>query len=161
MADYEKTQYKPACHWVLTRGSDIPRNAVTGGDDKGGELIYVGRVLYQGNLLPGKVLRRPGACYVSHEGREYQEHKLEYQVLVCSGASLAWRVAADGAVPSGAIQGGVTSSGEPLYIGRAHHEGMLFVGMVQPSHKVAYIPYNGKGHPYAHYEVLTLKTLDL
>ncbi|XP_065290198.1 natterin-3-like isoform X2 [Dermacentor albipictus] len=159
MADYEKMQYNPACHWVVCEGSDIPGNAVAGGDDKGGEVTYVGRVLHEGELLPGKVVRSLGACFVTHAGLEYSSR--DYQALVCRGASLAWRVASDGDVPSGAIQGGVTASGEPLYIGRAHHEGLLIIGKLHPSSETMYVPYNKKEYGYAQYEVLTLKTLNL
>jgi GTPase len=35
-----------------------------------------------------------------------------------------------GVIPSGAIQGGVTSNGEKLYIGRVRHEGSFCIGKV-------------------------------
>lgn len=41
-----------------------------------------------------------------------------------------WVPASDGHIPEGAVEGGRTCDGEPLYIGRAHHHGSLTVGKV-------------------------------
>lgn len=51
--------------------------------------------------------------------------------------------------------GGETADGEPLFVGRAHHDGGLQLGKVQPSHGVCYIPYGGQEIAYNSYEVLT------
>ncbi|XP_077500427.1 natterin-3-like, partial [Amblyomma americanum] len=79
--------------------------------------------------------------------------------LVSEGATLEWLPGSDGSVPSGALPGGKTASGEQLYIGRARHEGMLIPGKVHPSIKCAFIPYEGKEYRYAEYEVLVSKTI--
>ena len=42
-----------------------------------------------------------------------------------------------------AIEGGRTTSGEVLYIGRAHYKGSLMPGKVQPSHQTLYIGFGG------------------
>ncbi|XP_037579611.1 uncharacterized protein LOC119462336 [Dermacentor silvarum] len=151
--------YKPPCHWVRCRGEHIPHNAVPGGMDLQGEDTFVGRAVHDGDVIPGKVVPSRGACYVAYGACEhcYQD----YQMLVSDGASLKWLAASDGSLPSGAIQGGTTSEGEPLYIGRAHHNGMLIVGKVQLSHKCIYIPLGGQEYKHTNYEVLVCNTLNL
>ncbi|XP_019868226.1 uncharacterized protein LOC109597034 [Aethina tumida] len=54
---------------------------------------------------------------------------------------------ANGTVPSTAIQGGVDIDGEPIYVGRAYHEGDWIPAKVIPGRNVAYISYDG--HEYA------------
>ncbi|KAL3220947.1 hypothetical protein MRX96_005380 [Rhipicephalus microplus] len=55
---------------------------------------------------------------------------------------------------------GVCASGEPLYIGRAYHEGTLTIGKVQPSRRCLSIPYGGEEHCYSDYEVLVVQTVN-
>lgn len=49
---------------------------------------------------------------------------------------LEWIKYDGGRLPSGAIQGGITEKGEPLYIGRACHEDSLTNGKVQSLEEV-------------------------
>ncbi|XP_077523092.1 natterin-4-like [Amblyomma americanum] len=158
MANYGSSMYRPPCHWVLCHKDHIPHNAVAGGDDKEGEVIYIGRAVHNGDVIPGKVVRSMKCCYIPYGGVE--PYYYDYQALVSDGASLAWLPASNGAVPSGAIQGGVTASGEPLYIARARHDGMLLIGKVHPSWKCAYIPFHKKEYKYTEYQVLVCKTIN-
>lgn len=74
---------------------------------------------------------------------------------------VVWAACAPGEIAPGALQGGVTETGERLYIGRAEHEGSLTIGKVQLSHKVCYIPYGGKEVACQQYEVLSCKSVNL
>ncbi|XP_077523001.1 natterin-4-like [Amblyomma americanum] len=158
MANYGLSQYRPPCHWVLCHGESIPPNAVPGGEDKGGRAMFVARAVHEGDVIPGKVVPSRGFCYVPYKKEEHCYK--DYQVLVSDGASLAWLPSSGGDVPSGAIQGGVTSSGEPLYIGRARHEGNLTVGKFHPSHKTVYVPFGGVEYGYSQYEILVCETIN-
>jgi hypothetical protein len=73
---------------------------------------------------------------------------------VLVGTDFSWVDDMSGSVPPGAIFGGQTVLGEPLYIGRVTHNNALTVGKIHPSHGCLYIPYAGKEHAYSHYEVL-------
>lgn len=73
---------------------------------------------------------------------------LEVQPL---SGSHTWVSASGGEIPSGAVQGG--TDGEPLYVGRARHEGGLIPGKVKPTHGVCYIPWGGEEHGKNDYEV--------
>ena len=76
-------------------------------------------------------------------------------LLMCHSSNLILSYSGNGEVPFGAIQGGQTSSGEPLYIGRIWHKGEPCVGKIHPSHQTLYISYGGKEHHYKHgYEIL-------
>lgn len=55
----------------------------------------------------------------------------------------------------GAYPGGFSEvHHETLYIGRAEHNGHLIPGKIQPSHKVCYIPFDGREIAKKHYEIL-------
>nr|CAD7433108.1 unnamed protein product [Timema monikensis] len=137
--------------WVDAAGGEVPPNSVPGGFDN--EQVYVARARHEGALLPGKLVPSHGVCYVPWGGAEHG--KPEYQVLV--GCEPAWVPSVAGQVPDGALPSGETEDGEPLFVGRAKHEGTLSVGKVQASHAVCYIPYGGQELGYQEYEVLVAK----
>lgn len=67
------------------------------------------------------------------------------------GAEGLWCSASGGMVPPDAVEGG--NDGEPLFVGRAQHEGALIPGKVKPSHSVCYIAWGGAEHGKSDYEV--------
>ncbi|KAJ1520788.1 hypothetical protein ONE63_003882 [Megalurothrips usitatus] len=73
--------------------------------------------------------------------------------LGLSSAAYEWRDASFGEVPSDAVRAGVDKSGEPLFVGRAFHEGDVVPAKVVPSHGGAYVPWGGKEHKKDYYEV--------
>ena len=139
--------------WHRSSGGAVPPNAVAGGNDVNGEPIYVGRAHESGDHIPGKIVPSHGVCYVAYGGEERAHRTYEYLVSPAYG-SLNWLSAADGQIPSGAIHGGRTSSGEPLFIGRAYYEGSWVIGKVQQSHQVLYVPFGGSEVAISDYEVL-------
>lgn len=139
-----------AC-WVSSKGGDIPPNAVPGGFDN--EQLYIGRARHEGALLPGKVVPSHGVCYVPWGGAEHG--KDDYEVLC--GCEAAWIQSVGGNLPEGALPSGESEDGEPLFVGRAQHEGTVTVGKVQASHNCCYIPYGGQEIGYPEYEVLVAK----
>ena len=89
-------------------------------------------------------------------GKEHSKGSYEVLTEIDSNQSrLQWVQSSNGAVPFGAVQGGHTSTGEPLYIGRVIHNGEPCCGKVHPTHKTLYIPYGGKEYTYKYgYEIL-------
>ncbi|XP_055600612.1 uncharacterized protein LOC129749614 isoform X1 [Uranotaenia lowii] len=72
-----------------------------------------------------------------------------------SGGAACWVPAANGEIPPGAVVGGSDGgSDEPIYIGRAQHEGAIIPGKVVASHGVCYVAWGGAENPKAEYEVL-------
>ena len=66
-----------------------------------------------------------------------------------------WIFSGNGAVLPNAIPGGISSSGEVLYIGRVNHEGKLICGKIHPSYQCLFVPDGGKEHCYQYgYEIL-------
>ena len=57
-------------------------------------------------------------------------------------------------MPLRAVIGGVDSSGEKIYIGRAKFEGGLLPGKIVPSHGVCYVSHQGGEHAVPKYQVL-------
>lgn len=136
------------CH----NGNSVPHDAVRAGKDKDGATLYVGRAYHEGDLLPAKVSPTHRCAYVPWGGGEHPKN--QFQVLV--SRHVAWEFSSGGRVPPEAMVVGNTSNGEPLYMGRALHEGTQTPGKVHPSHGCLYIPYNGKEVPYKEYEVLVM-----
>lgn len=64
-----------------------------------------------------------------------------------------WCQISDGVIPPTAVEGG-NDGGEPLYVGRANHEGALLPGKVKPSHTVCYVAWGGGEHAKSEYEIL-------
>ncbi|XP_068981979.1 uncharacterized protein [Bombus flavifrons] len=65
-----------------------------------------------------------------------------------------WCEATGGIIPPGAVEGGKDISGEPLYVGRAYHEGALLPGKVKPGDSVCYVAWGGDEHGKTDYQVL-------
>ncbi len=58
--------------WVPTTiHTPIPLNAILAGYDSDGSRIFVGRVYFQGDLLPCKIIPTKSAVYVSNNGVEH------------------------------------------------------------------------------------------
>lgn len=101
-------------------------------------------------MTPVKVMPSKQAAYLSFNGQEVLVSN--YEVL--TGHGFTWVGSGNGHVPEGAVAAGNQSSGEPLYIGRAHFQGSLTPGKVHRSHGCLYIPYGGAEHSILQYEVL-------
>jgi Protein of unknown function (DUF3421) len=82
---------------------------------------------HDGDQLPAKVIPSKQACYVSHNGLEVFKSHFEY----LSGTGFSWIASSNGHTPDGAVIAVNTVGGEPLAIGRAHHEGSLTPGKVR------------------------------
>ena len=136
--------------WIDATADSLPEFALEGGRDADGDLIYVGRVFRDGDMLPAKVVPNKSGAYVCWGGEEQKvEH---FQVL--AGAGFEWTSCASGTVAPGAVLAGSTSDGESLYVGRAEHEGSLSIGKVHPSHGCLYLPFGGAELKMDCYEML-------
>lgn len=137
----------PGC-WVPAANGEVPPQSMEGGVD-GSEQLYIARARHEGDLIPGKLHPSHGVCYVSWGGAEHGHS--EYEVM-CAGGGI-WVPVQDGQIPPNAVPGGETADGEPLFIGRATHDGTITVGKVQPSHGCCYIPYAGEELAYKEFEI--------
>lgn len=135
--------------WVPAANGQVPAGAQPHGEDANGEPIFVARARHAGALIPGKLVQSHGVAYVPWGGVE--NAYAEYEILVGGGQ---WVPAQGANIPPNAFPGGESEEGEPLFVGRARHEGSVTVGKVQPSHGVVYIPFGGAEIPYDSYEIL-------
>ncbi|XP_063699510.1 uncharacterized protein LOC134830077 isoform X2 [Culicoides brevitarsis] len=137
--------------WVpSSQYQGVPGNAVIAGNDQDGSPIYVGRARHAGDLVVAKVLPSKQAAYVAYNGQEI--FVPNFEVLV--GDGFQWVGSGNGHTPDNAVIAGHTINGEPLYVGRAHHEGSLTPGKIHKSHGCLYIPFGGVEHSIRSYEVL-------
>jgi len=155
--DGNEMEMKISIKFVGASGGSVPHNAFPGGQDKSGEILYIGRAMHEGSKIPGKLHPSHGVLYVAWGGREHK--KTHYEVLVQKGDYLIWiiKTEASDMATMGAIQGGYEADGSPLYIGRAQIDGKWTVGKVSPKYNVCYVPHGGKEHEEIQYEVLCAK----
>ncbi|XP_023011536.1 uncharacterized protein [Leptinotarsa decemlineata] len=145
-----------AYNWVETDvTSRMPGNALRGGYDADGSHIYVGKAFHQGDWIPSKVIPIKNVAYVAYNGKEHAKNRV--QVLCGPQHRFQWVSASNGRVPPCSIEGGKTSTGEALYIGRVRHSGSQTVGKVHPTHGVCYISFGGKEIPFKDYEILIMR----
>ncbi|XP_076164565.1 uncharacterized protein LOC143145254 isoform X2 [Ptiloglossa arizonensis] len=82
--EHGKTDYQVLCacnpKWVPISGSNIPPNAIPGGETEDGEALYVGRVYHEDTLTIGKVQPSHGVCYIPFAGAEVAFP--EYEIMV-------------------------------------------------------------------------------
>lgn len=90
--------------WVAASSTSIPDGAYEAGQDSGEPLI-VGRARHEGALIPGKVVRSHGVCYVAWGGGEHG--KDEFEVLMGGGN---WVEVSGGNIPSDALPAGKKNS---------------------------------------------------
>ena len=62
--------------------------------------------------------------------------------------SVSWQNGCNGSIPSGAV-----AAGESCFVARAEHNGEFIPGKMSPSHKCAYVTYEGKEIAKPYYQV--------
>ncbi|XP_047025859.1 uncharacterized protein LOC124634355 [Helicoverpa zea] len=148
--------YGSPIEWIPTTPSDahgLSNRAVVGGyEGHDGSPLWVIRARFEGDLIPGKLAIKHNSAYVAWGGNENAVRSIE--VMCAAPDRVRWMDCHDGNIPQNAIVAGNTSSGEPLYVGRAKEQGSLTPGKVHPSHKVLYISFAGKEVPHKYYEIL-------
>ena len=142
--------------WVPSSNGQVPEEAIPGGYTSTGEILYIGRKMYKGEMTPGKIHPSHDCLYISYNNDEHC-YKDNYEVLVSrvGKASFAWVPSKNGQVPQEAIPGGYISNGEILYIGRKIYKGEMTPGKILLSEDCLYITYEGYEYCYKdNYEVL-------
>lgn len=132
-----------------TNDSPLPKGAIIGGYDKDGAPTYVGRVTYQGNQLPAKIIPRRKMCRTSYKGKEIDMSS--YEALCNTRAS--W-VPFAGTIPPKAIVCGRTMWGETVYIGRGYHKGAMIPGRIMEHQRVLMVPFEWNEITLSDFEIL-------
>ncbi|XP_055635916.1 uncharacterized protein LOC129775324 [Toxorhynchites rutilus septentrionalis] len=140
-------------YWMSNDATDlIPQNALLGGIDENG-ILYVGRTGHRGSLTPGGISSATQQCYIAWGSEEHRKSNFDY-LCNCKAKFVPSR---GNNVPVGAVQGGYSEFGEPLFVGRVKIGRFILVGKVQPSHSVCYIAYRRKEVAHGDYEILVLE----
>lgn len=92
---------------------------------------------------------RQGGCFVPYRGKERKQEY--YDVAVGLGVWLPFQY---GNRPFDAVQGGITNSGEILYVCRARVDGHLVSGKLHSSLGGCYVANDSREHKVNLYEVL-------
>ncbi|KAM8713885.1 hypothetical protein ACLKA7_014102 [Drosophila subpalustris] len=137
--------------WVQSSSySSIPPNAVVGGNDEDGAMIYVGRAEHEGDMLVCKVVPSKQIGFISQRGEALPKDIYE---MLC-GENLKWVNCYDHVIPETAVLCGRTVLDQPLYIGRGHYEGHLIIGKISSVHRALFIAYRGAERRLDSYEIL-------
>ena len=139
----------------------MPANAVVGGHEADGTILYVSRFYTkEGQLAPGKVHSKYGYAYNACGGIE--QAAKTYQVLTHPNQNeqLKWIATTGGNLPTGALRAGGGDSKDGLYIARAPFGGGRCCGKFEPRHGCAYLSWGGKEHSVTSCEVLCVTSLD-
>lgn len=141
----------PTMRWMGWSSSQgVPHQGLIAGNDVDGTQIYLARAFHEGEQIPGKFMPTKHAMYICWNGQEILKHQFE----IFSVPHARWVPSGHGSIPPGAVIGGNTTTGEPLYIGRTFYQGSLTPGKVHPSHGSLYIPFGGAEIPFKNYEIL-------
>lgn len=68
-------------NWVAAEKGNVPDNAFPAGHSEQGETLYIGRVLYNGNLVVGKIQPSHRVCYIALGTEEINFQKYEVFVV--------------------------------------------------------------------------------
>lgn len=141
--------------WKQFSSGQCPDEAVRGGTEKNGNVVFVTRATIGEELTPGKMVREAGGAFIPWGGKENSVFTYEL-LLNPKSLDVTWKDGMMGDVPDGAIVCGRTSKGEPMYVGRAMHEGIWVPGKMIKSHGGVLFPYGGKENGATSYQVLTI-----
>ncbi|CAF2634849.1 unnamed protein product [Rotaria sp. Silwood2] len=142
--------------WVLASNGQVPPNAVPGGQEGNGQILYIARfITKEGQLAPGKLAPHYQQAYASCGGKE--QSSSVYQVLTYPNQQeLKWVPSNGNNLPTGALQAGGNQQ-SPLFIGRASFQGGICCGKFEPSHGCVYLPWGGRENSVPNnFEVLCL-----
>ncbi len=134
--------------WVAQSGGAVPMDAVVAGRDDDGSALYACRASWGGGLHLGKMRAGWPGCDIPYGGHEVSVPS--YQVLAPH-----WIAASNGAIPEGAVAGGVDTNGATLYICRDHfNPNDLHPGKIRAGFPGCKIGYGGVEYDRPNYEVL-------
>lgn len=133
--------------WSVDKG--LPDNAVIGGTE-GTAKVYIIRAKFSNSLVVGKFLPELAQAYISDK---IKEHFIkDFEILVGNG--YRWVKGTCGNVPNGAVQGGIYTDGEIIYVGRLNDGNNTIPGSFHPSHKKVFYGYHSKEISSGNYDIL-------
>jgi len=137
--------------WVkIHSGSEIPSDAVAGGKDGDGSLLFVAHANYGGNWHPGKTRRDWNTTSIEYGGQELNIN--DYEVLV-GNEGLSWTPVSQGNVPNNAVITGHENQNN-LFSCRCQFDGTTQVGKTWQGINACNIGYGNAGRVVPNYEVL-------
>lgn len=136
--------------WAPVRGNLAVDGLHAGNEANGAPLLLIRTRWPNGSLQVGKYSTEYHMGYVPFGG---VEHQVDRNLQVFTGSGV-WVDASDGQVPFGAIPGGRSAAGLPIYMIRAPFQGGLVPGQLNLGTRRAVISYGGRWHIVGRYQVL-------
>lgn len=142
--------------WILVHGTNIPAEAIVGGEENG-QALYISRAFQEGGLHPGKAGRHldKGAS-IAYEGEEITLDT--YEVLVGDQGATQWVEARSTlsvqTLSAKVVEGGREKDGSALYIAQASVNGGVHPGKAGTSISGASVSWGGSETIVESYNVL-------
>lgn len=140
-------------YWDVFIHEEVPIKAFEGGVDRENGPAYIIRANFQGFILPGKYTLFSKRASVSWEGKEHTVDKYEFLFnyfydFVPNGEG----------IPSDAVVGGHSESGEPFYICRTFkgENEDVCIGRLHSGDEKCYVGYNGVEYKEDVFEILVV-----
>lgn len=116
--------------WRASTGGTVPEDAFVGGMDHNYRMMFICSAMIEGDQTPGKVVPAHNSAMIPHNGTEVWIRN-NYYVFCGAKDEFQWlQTNGEKSIPPGAVQGGVTKDGEPIYIGRVKMNGADVIGKV-------------------------------
>lgn len=141
--------------WVRTTDDNIPPLALWAGRSEDDQPLYVGRVLYRGALIVGKVQPKHKSLYIPYEGKEMPFKTFEILCYKSPGPyvtphpptvnpiierqpKLNWVWSSHGRVPRHAFIAG-DAQGKPVFLIRGKFQGLFYPGWMRCGDNIGHI----------------------
>ncbi len=140
--------------WVPNSSDAFPADAVQGGQEADGSVLYVIRSSVGKALVPGKYSTKTLKAYIPWDGKELEVKR--YEVLVSDPAppaAVEWAPSDVTNNASAAVPAGRSPDGTPSYLIRSSFQGSLIPGKYNPRAKAAYVAWGGKENKVTTFEL--------
>ena len=143
--------------WVRGARGQVPPNAIVGGNESDGRLLYVSRAFYQGSDIPGKTATHLPGCNIAVQGKEITIEE-DFEILTGSN-NYVWTELAQPSklLTISPIVGGFEAEGREIFIAKGKHKGFWIPGKYYSKQNVCRIPFGGEEVLTEEFQVLCFK----
>lgn len=142
--------------WVLSSNGNTVADAVVAGHAPDGSQFHIARGKIENELAVGALHIGLKRVYIPFHGKAHSPEY--YEVLTNPGhAPLRWIPTNGDQIPTGAVEGGGTSCGELIYVGRKRAGVAITPGKVFPRHNVIFVCEGVKEVAHGSFETLAVQ----
>lgn len=153
--EYIKHDYEiligPGYSWIPFKGGHISDNAIYINPNQIASALYIGRTIFRGRLIMGKIQSTDQSLYIPFKQQEVKVTPSE--ILVRQPADSWMPVSLDN-FPASALVAGYDNGGVVSYVARAKHDDFVVPAKYLPGKGLAFIASDGLEIPIREAEIL-------